>query len=112
MPRSAGALRPRPGDFRQRRFTPVQPLDVDYTPQRRHQVVLVRWCTRAASAVRVLVGVVDVACLHRRRPGGHARVVLTQRAQQSALFSGRAPDVLAPLQLRDSQRIDTACVIA
>ena len=66
----------------------LRPLDVDYTPQRRHQVVFVRWCTRAASAFRVLVGVVDVAFLHRRRPGGHARVVLTQRAQ-NVLFSGR-----------------------
>jgi hypothetical protein len=67
----------------------LRPLeDVDYTPQRRHQVVFVRWCTRAASASRVLVGIVDVAFLHRRRPGGHARVVLTKRAQ-AALFSGR-----------------------
>ena len=34
----------------------LQPLDVDDTLQRRHQVVFVRWCTRAASAFRGLVG--------------------------------------------------------
>ena len=38
--------------------------------------------------LRGLVGVVDVAFLHRRRPGGHTCVVLTKRAQD-ALFSGR-----------------------
>jgi hypothetical protein len=35
---------------------------------------------------------------YRRRPGEHARVVRTKRAQ-NALFSGRTLDVLAPLHL-------------
>jgi hypothetical protein len=64
------------------------PLDVDYTPGRRHQVGFVSVWARAASALRVVGGVVDVAFLARRRPGGHARVIRTQRAQ-AALFSGR-----------------------
>jgi hypothetical protein len=41
----------------------LQPLDVDDTPQRRHQVVFVGWRTRAASTLRVLVEGVEVAFL-------------------------------------------------
>ena len=67
----------------------LQTLDVDYTPQRRHQVGFVSLWARAASALRVLVGVVDVAFLPRRRPGEHGLFVLTDRAQ-NARFSGRA----------------------
>src|SRR5262249_12475603 len=64
------------------------PLDVDYTPEKRHQVGFVSVWARAASAWRVVVGGGEVAFLARRRPGGHVRVVLTERAQ-TALFSGR-----------------------
>ena len=64
----------------------LQPLDVDDTLQRRYQVVFVRWCTRAASALRGLVGVVDVAFLHRRRPGGHTCIVLTKRGAECAVL--------------------------
>ena len=66
----------------------LRPLDVDYTPQRRHQVAFVRWYTRATSALRVLGGVLDVVFLARQRSGGQARVVLTERAQ-NVMFSGR-----------------------
>src|SRR6266850_2752503 len=63
-------------------------MDVDYTLQPRHQVAFVRPCTRLVSALLGLVWGVNIAFIHRRRPGGHARVVLTQRAQP-AMFSGR-----------------------
>lgn len=65
-------------------------MEVDYTPQRRHQVGFVRVWARAASALRVLVGVVEVAFRPRRRPGEHARVILTKHAQNT-MFSGRMP---------------------
>jgi hypothetical protein len=87
------------------------PLHVDYTLQRRHQVAFLRPGTRLISGCLGLAWGGDVAFLARRRPGGHAWVVLTKRAQ-NMMFSGRTECSQARYgssQVRTSRHSHQAC---